>query len=60
MTTLESLAHYDNYKRVVIIGYDNRIRKIFNKGEVPEEYMNMNIWNIHLREDGDLDIKLGI
>lgn len=61
MTLSQLLKDSPAYKRVVLIGVDSRIKKIYDKDKsIPESYLSMKVWGQYLRPDGDFDVKVNL
>lgn len=61
MTLQKLIQDTPAFKRVVLIGKDERIKHIYeNTGDIPYHFLNMRVYEHILRKDGDLDVKLNI
>lgn len=60
MILSEVLMKCPNMIRLVVKGKDSRIKKIYNKEEIPTDILKNHVYTAYLRKDGDLDVQMDI
>lgn len=61
MTLQKLLQNSPAFKRVVLIGKDDRIKHIYeNPDQISYHFLNMRAYEHILRKDGDLDVKVNL
>lgn len=61
MTLQKLIQDTPAFKRVVLIGKDDRIKRIYeNPDHIPYDFLNMRVYGYILRKDRDLDVKLNL
>lgn len=61
MTLQKLIQDSPAFKRVVLIGKDDRIKRIYeNPDHIPYHFLNMRAYEHILRKDGDLDVKVNL
>lgn len=62
MTLKDVIQANPNFKRLVLIGKDSRIKSIYEKNQlIHEDYQKkIKAYDYYLRHDGDLDVKVNL